>query len=576
MRIVGGNGPFRVQLTGGYLAAGMVMGTSGRNVTLSGIPETPGQYTVEFRVYNEGGSYWSGAATFNVIAIGYGATLEDDFVIPAVASTVAIELDDDTYVEVGSILRIALADGDGNTSIEYGTFEVTALDTPSPGETTVENLTGEPGVTVDIGADAFWELEDLEVYSVNVPYTFQLPAVGGSGAYRWVITDGELPSGLEMSTAGVIAGTVTVSDTETFSVEVIDLNCLLDDDGEYEPIVDLIPASTTSVATVRGFGENTGFTSTPPKRYMVRTWSGFIAGNDASGYAALPNSGLSVALVNVDVIPPYPIAVSHFLISGADQINLQGQQIATHTAQLYSTCAGPNNVLPQAVYDGGFVDPEYNGTFTIPGWCYAYDISLSYPNLPSITFPKCLFPALPLVPDSTLTDPEDMYHGRLIAQSSTTESNTTEFTTPYTPGPNQPDGFTPPNLGAPTLDWGVLNFYYKHAYNVVLSVEYTDVMALANAKVTTGSSPVAQNLPRTTGFISRFTTVAFELKCSNLVAGTDYTVTVDYVTSAGVTTTETYTFIATSRNHTINDTVPTPSSGQTITVQNAEIEFTEP
>ncbi len=88
-----------------------------------------------------------------------------------------------------------------------------------------------------------------------------------------------------------------------------------------------------------------------------------------------------------------------------------------------------------------------------------------------------------------------------------------------------------------------------------------------------GNSAVAQNFPRSTGFVSTFTNVVFTLLCTNLVEGSSYLVAVDfYDLTNGTHSTRQYGFDGDSTlKHTIVDVVPTPASGHTIQVRNPRI-----
>ena len=57
---------------------------------------------------------------------------------------------------------------------------------------------------------------------INKPYSQTLVASGGTSPYTWSLTSGSLPSGLNLSGAGVISGTPTAIGTSTFSVKVTD------------------------------------------------------------------------------------------------------------------------------------------------------------------------------------------------------------------------------------------------------------------------------------------------------------------------------------------------------------------
>ncbi len=54
---------------------------------------------------------------------------------------------------------------------------------------------------------------------VNLSYNQSLVASGGTGSYSWTVTDGKLPDGLLLSTAGVLGGTPTTVGAYTFTVQ---------------------------------------------------------------------------------------------------------------------------------------------------------------------------------------------------------------------------------------------------------------------------------------------------------------------------------------------------------------------
>lgn len=58
--------------------------------------------------------------------------------------------------------------------------------------------------------------------TVGAAYSAPLAATGGSGARTWSLASGTLPSGLTLSTAGVISGTPTAVATSSFTVRVTD------------------------------------------------------------------------------------------------------------------------------------------------------------------------------------------------------------------------------------------------------------------------------------------------------------------------------------------------------------------
>jgi hypothetical protein len=58
--------------------------------------------------------------------------------------------------------------------------------------------------------------------TVNFPYATKLDATGGSGTHTWQLTDGRLPSGMQLSANGTLSGFPFESGAFNFSVQVRD------------------------------------------------------------------------------------------------------------------------------------------------------------------------------------------------------------------------------------------------------------------------------------------------------------------------------------------------------------------
>ncbi|HEX7150254.1 MAG TPA: putative Ig domain-containing protein [Thermoanaerobaculia bacterium] len=79
-------------------------------------------------------------------------------------------------------------------------------------------------LVASIAAAACLEILDefIPPGTVNVPYSHQMSAYGGSGTYTWSIWAGSLPSGLSMSSSGLISGTPTTVEYTLVYVRVTD------------------------------------------------------------------------------------------------------------------------------------------------------------------------------------------------------------------------------------------------------------------------------------------------------------------------------------------------------------------
>ena len=122
--------------------------------------------------------------------------------------------------------------------------------------------------------------------------------------------------------------------------------------------------------------------------------------------------------------------------------------------------------------------------------------------------------------------------------------------------------------------WFPAPVLWDHDYSATLTNEYTDAEALTNARTVNGNGSTAQNFPRTTGYVSSFTTVAFQLQTSGLVVGSDYLVSYDlWDQTAGIISTVQIGFTAAATTHAINGNVPTPAAGHSVTIRNPRIAF---
>ncbi len=112
-----------------------------------------------------------------------------------------------------------------------------------------------------------------------------------------------------------------------------------------------------------------------------------------------------------------------------------------------------------------------------------------------------------------------------------------------------------------------------HNYSATLSDEYTDAEALANALVIVSNGATAENLPRTTGFVSRFTSVVYTLSVSNLVVGQNYLLTIAFRSNPFFAFIKQVGIMASATTATVVDVIPTPAAGATTTVVGATIAF---
>jgi hypothetical protein len=452
-------------------------------------------------------------------------------------------------------------------------------------------------------------------YTIGTPYSFQMLAAGGSGMYQWSISSGALPAGLTISDSGLISGTPTADGTNPVEFRLIDLACEAAVQTVYPPQVSMTSKSTTQIATVRGWSEFPGFESSPPKKFKTVSWSG-------SSEQQLWLSGVQIGGAKLDWI-------------GIDQIDSAGNITDKHQKLVSLMCDGDNNrsVIIGDTPNSAVIPSSPSNGYAAFFLGYDGTASVSVPNLVGPT-QLCPTPNSPYlsVGDAAITSPfnspqmdlyglwgSDNYTGirdfigtALISFDSNTTASSSDSGTdsvemsPYVPTLINPSaGTTIPNVTMPgglqtvigtvgaflqqfsfiqtasgrvprPADWTVTaQVIFTNSYSAMLLNEYTDAEALTNARVITGNGSVAQNFPRTTGFVSTFTNVVFTLNAINLVENQNYLVSVDFFDlTSGTNTTKQYGFVGdATTKHTITDVIPTPVAGHSVQVRNPRIAF---
>lgn len=378
----------------------------------------------------------------------------------------------------------------------------------------------------------------------------------------------------------------------SITFQVIDLSCQQTDASFFVPQVNLTAVSTTKYATLYGWSELGSHPSTPPKKYKKVTVSGT---SERIAYTAEPT--------------PRQCAGAKYVWSGVGEISATNHLISTYNRKFYGQCSKQywpvepiqlNSIsTPTSLFPAFFV-----------GYCWPADAN----SCPVCDPVEANWPLLstrtPTDTNSLIVDLGAFLHSLPVeTTTSTTVNSVIQNILSFTdPGTFTPTGITyNVTVGANTysaqeaipasptplphqvingLEGAYVVYTDTSNFSAVLSDEYTDAEALLNAKTVTGTGSTASTLPRTTGFTSIYASVTFKLHFSNLIAGTDYTATVDlWERSAEVNpetgepavsthTTRTYGFTASATTHDINDTVPTPVAGNTITVRQPTVSVT--
>jgi hypothetical protein len=400
----------------------------------------------------------------------------------------------------------------------------------------------------------------LPDWSVGVPYYVLLQASGGSGIYSWEIVSGTLPDGLILNAVGgFISGTPTGSGdgTSPIAIKVFDIDCEKADPQQPTPQAALVTSSVTTLATLHGYDEF--IPSVPPKKYHSITFSGtsLRVGFTPGGFDYKHSM----------TRPIEQCAGAKYVYSGTGTIDATGNQTASYTKTFLAQCGNANwpfeplQTNPNAIHSETGFSPKF------VGYCWSED-GVSCPACDPI---EANWVSLGNVATNT---PAFDLRAFLATSGSPTVTATSWSINDVLNGLTQIDDSRDfPQFLLDGIIAAYINWTDTNNYSAVLSDEYTDAEAIANAIVINGNSRTAENLPRTTGFSSKWTTVNWGLNCSNLIVGATYQTTVELLDSDGTNTTVTDTFVAAAETmiNVVNHNITQPAAGHTTTVFNPTI-----
>lgn len=99
---------------------------------------------------------------------------------------------------------------------------VTGATTATVTATSAASSSATAALTITVNPPPAVTTTTLTAATVGTAYSATLAATGGAGALSWALSQGTLPQGLSLSTAGVLAGTPTAAGKSSFSVTVTD------------------------------------------------------------------------------------------------------------------------------------------------------------------------------------------------------------------------------------------------------------------------------------------------------------------------------------------------------------------
>ncbi len=212
----------------------------------------------------------------------------------------------------------------------------------------------------------------LPVGAMGAFYQQTFTQTGGTGAISYSLSAGSLPSGLNLSAAGVLSGTSTQAGNFSFIVKATDANGCTGTQPYTLTLNVVCPALTIAPATLTGAKVGT------PLNQMLTASGGVAPYTFAVTAGALPNGA---SLTPQGLLSGTPTAAGNFSFT-VTATDANGCQSAKGYSFTVSASCNPLTVSP-ATLAAGMVGANYTSTLTAVGGAPAYNFSVSAGVLPA-------------------------------------------------------------------------------------------------------------------------------------------------------------------------------------------------
>jgi hypothetical protein len=362
----GGTSPYTYQATSGTLPSGLTLSSAG---VLSGTPSAAGTYA--FTVTATDSSGYTGSQAYSVaIALGITpTTLANGTVGTAYPSTNIVAAGGTSpysyTISAGALpsgMQLNSAGALSGTPASAGTYTFTV------GATDSASNSGSQAYTLTITGIAL-SPTTLTAGTVGTAYSKTITASGGTAPYTYAVTSGTLPSGLSLSTAGVLSGTPSAAGTSTFTVTATDN---LGNSGSQSYSLKINPLTLTVSP------------STLPSGTVDTLYSQTITATKGTAPYTFTSSGTlptAVTLSSSGVLSGTPSTAGryNFSVTATDTVGNTGSQSYTVTIAPVPVLTISPSTLPN-----GKVSTSYSQTITATGGTgTGYKFSIVSGSLPA-------------------------------------------------------------------------------------------------------------------------------------------------------------------------------------------------
>lgn len=300
-------------------------------------------------------------------------------------------------LSVGQVINIAVSGGSGSnyyvlnntnpgavqTSLSNNQLALTGITNGTSTVMICATAGSCSSLTATVGAAASTALSflsaNLPAPTVGQAYTSQLSATGGSGSYTFIVASGTLPSGLTLSSGGLISGMPTAQGAVNFTVTAKDTagssastNFSLSVAGGSSLLVPVTaPVAAPVITSNPGSYTNGQLINESGTVYIVYL-------NTKVGFANAPAFlGLGFSFDNVTNVSDSGLAVSPKVVVTSDGGHPRGSWLLSGQTVYFLT---PNGLIPIADWDT-FLNNGGQEAFIVKANSY----DLSFPQLPVMT-----------------------------------------------------------------------------------------------------------------------------------------------------------------------------------------------
>lgn len=331
----GGTAPYTVSLYSGTLPTGLTLSSN----TLSGTPTTAGTYSFTLKVADANGFYSTNAYSFTINPVPTisltPTTLGSAVVNVAYTQTFTASGGTAPYTFSVSGTFPPGISGNPSTGTLSGTptstgtynFTITATDANGfTGSRAYSLVITAPTLSISPGA--------LSAGTVTLAYNQTFTTSGGSSPYTYTVTSGTLPTGITLSSSGVLSGTCNTAGTYSFTIKSTD-NAGYNTSTAYSLTINAAPTITVSPTSISN--------PTGSNAYSQTFTASGGSGSYTYSYSGTIPTGLSLSSAGVLSGTPTIAGAYSFTITAKDSNNFTGSRSYSVTVAAPVFTIGPSN-----------------------------------------------------------------------------------------------------------------------------------------------------------------------------------------------------------------------------------------